>query len=141
MAHHDPEFLGRGWSFPPTFSRASARVEMVSGAEDIHQSLWILLSTSVGERIMIPGYGCALTPLLFEEISVTFLTDLRDMVTAAIRDWEPRIAVNHIDAEVDPLEAGLVRVSIDYTIRKTNTRNNLVYPFYLHEATIAPPAP
>ena len=141
MRHDDPEFLGRGWSFPPTFSRASAAVEMVGGAEDIRQSLWILLSTMVGERIMVPAFGCALMPLVFREMSVTFLTEVQEMVRVAIRDWEPRITVDTLTAEPDPYKPGLVIVNIDYTIRKTNTRSNLVYPFYLHEATIAPPVP
>jgi uncharacterized protein len=137
----DPTFLGRGWSFPPTFTRAGAGVEMVSGAEDIRQSLRILLSTSMGERVMVHSFGCDLTPFLFEEITVTFLTNLREAVRGAIRDWEPRIKVDQIVAEADPHDPGLVLVGIDYTIRATNTRNNLVFPFYLHEATIAQPAP
>ena len=141
MRGDDPEFLGRGWSFPPTFSRAAAAVEMVGGAEDIRQSLFILFSTMIGERVMVPAFGCALMPLVFREISVTFLTEVQERVRVAIRDWEPRITVNALIAEADPHEPGLVIVNVDYTIRKTNTRSNLVYPFYLHEATIAPPAP
>lgn len=141
MRRGDPTFLGRGWSFPPTFTRERAGVEMVSGAEDIRQSLRILLSTSLRERVMVPSFGCNLTPFLFDEITVTFLTNLREAVRVAIRDWEPRIRVENIDADADAHEPGLVLVSIDYTIRATNTRNNLVFPFYLHEATIPQPAP
>jgi phage baseplate assembly protein W len=64
----DQSFLGRGWSFPPAFSRSGAEVEMVSGAEDIRQSLGILLSTRLGERLMQDEFGCDLQHVLFEEI-------------------------------------------------------------------------
>jgi len=141
MRHDDPAFLGRGWSFPPSFSRSSASVDMVSGAEDIRQSLWILLSTSIGERIMVPGFGCSLTPMVFDGVTVTFLTKLQDVVRTAILDWEPRITVNDVLAVDDRAEPGLVRLTVEYTIRATNARSNLVYPFYLREATIAPQAP
>jgi uncharacterized protein len=141
MRQDDPAFLGRGWSFPPSFTRGPAGVEMVSGAEDITQSLRILLATSLGERIMVPDYGCALAPLLFGEVTVSYLTELQELVRVAIRDWEPRITLVSVTAVADAEEPGLVRVSVDYTIRATNTRSNFVYPFYVHEATIAPPLP
>lgn len=141
MSGDDPSFLGRGWSFPPTFSRGSAAVEMVSSAEDIQQSLLILLSTRIGERVMVADYGCALWSVVFENLTTSLLTRLQDMVERAIIKWEPRIRVDEVHTEVDPVEAGLVHINVVYTIRATNTRNNFVFPFYVHEATIAAPAP
>jgi phage baseplate assembly protein W len=141
MSVADPSFLGRGWSFPPTFARGAVTVEMVSGPEDIHQSLLILLSTRIGERVMVAEYGCALWSVVFENLSTTLLTRIQDMVERAIVKWEPRIRVDDVLTEIDPVEPGLVRIEVVYTIRATNTRSNFVYPFYLHEATIAPPAP
>jgi phage baseplate assembly protein W len=141
MADADPSFLGRGWSFPPTFTRGAAAVDMVSAHEDIQQSLMILLSTRVGERVMVAEYGCALWSAVFENLTMALLTRLQDMVERAIIKWEPRIRVEDVRTEVDPQEAGLVRIDVVYTIRATNTRSNFVYPFYLREATIAPPAP
>ncbi len=61
----DQPFLGTGWSFPPAFTKGGAEVEMVSGAEDIHQSLQILLSTRLGERVMQDEFGCDLHSVLF----------------------------------------------------------------------------
>jgi phage baseplate assembly protein W len=141
MSGEDPSFLGRGWSFPPTFSRGAAAVEMVSSAEDIQQSLRILLSTRIGERVMVADYGCALWSLVFENLTTSLLTRLQDMVERAIVKWEPRIRVDEVHTEVDPVETGLVHINVVYTIRATNTRNNFVFPFYVHEATIAAPAP
>lgn len=142
MAPHadDPAFLGRGWSFPPSFSSSTGQVDMVSGDEDIRQSLRILLSTAVGERVMVPGFGCNLSALLFEQVRVSYLTKLEDVVRSAILDWEPRITVHRIQGTIDPREAGLLHLSIEYTVRRTNTRSNFVFPFYVNEATIAPPA-
>jgi len=141
MSDTDPSFLGRGWSFPPTFARAAAAVEMVSGLEDIQQSLMILLSTRIGERVMVAEYGCALSSMVFENLTTALLTRLHDMVERAIVKWERRIRVDDVLTEIDPVEPGLVRIEVVYTIRATNTRSNFVYPFYVHEATIAPPAP
>jgi phage baseplate assembly protein W len=141
MAGGDPSFLGRGWSFPPAFSRGAAAVEMVSGPQDIQQSLQILLSTRPGERVMVAEYGCDLSRFVFENVTTTLLTRIADMVERAIILWEPRIRVDHVTTEVDPAEPALIQIDVAYTVRATNTRSNFVYPFYLREATIAPPAP
>jgi len=130
-------FLGRGWSFPPTFNRqaATATVEMVSDEEDIRQSLHILLSTSPGERIMHPDFGCELNQFLFEEITQGLITSIKDIIADSILYYEPRIEVDDIDITESKDYVGLLLISIDYTIRATNSRFNLVYPFYLNEAS------
>ncbi len=134
-------FLGTGWKFPPEFSKESSGVVLVNGAEDINESLSILLSTSPGERVMVPEFGCALWQMVFEQLDVTAMTEMQEMVSKAILNWEPRITVDSVVVEVDPKVAGLVLIKVAYTIRATNSRSNLVYPFYASEATIAPPAP
>jgi uncharacterized protein len=141
MADSTSQFLGRGWSFPPSFSRGSATTSMVSEAEDIRESLRILLSTAPGERIMVPQYGCALWRMVFESLDATLLTRIQDAVRRAILHWEPRITVDKIDVRADRVVAGLVRIDISYAIRGTNSRSNFVFPFYLREGTIAPPTP
>lgn len=137
----DPEdlIIGTGWSFPPTFSRRSASVEMVTGNRDIRESLWILFSTRLGERIMLPKYGSGLWDMVFQAMTTTLLTRIEESVRTAILYWEPRIEVLAVTANPDASVAGLVSVSIDYEIRNTNARNNLVYPFYLNEGTVAAP--
>ena len=128
-------FLGIGWGFPPTFSKHNRSVNMVSDVEDIQQSLGILLSTSLGERVMNPDYGCALENQVFEPITTTFLTKLKRLVERAITVYEPRIDLNEIDFARTEETEGLVYIGIDYTIRSTNSRLNYVYPFYLKEGT------
>jgi len=128
----DLNFLGRGWSFPPTFQRGLCGVEMLTGKADIESSLEILFSTAIGERVMQPRYGCNLDRLLFEPLNTTLQTYMKDLIETAIVFFEPRIILNHVKLEAIELE-GLVNIEIDYTVAATNTRHNFVYPFYLNE--------
>jgi len=128
-------FLGTGWSFPPSFNPISKGVAMLSDEEDIQSSLEILLGTRLGERVMQPTYGCNLDELLFEPINTSFKTYITDMVRTAILYHEPRITLDKLDlSESNELE-GLILMSLDYTVRATNSRLNFVYPFYKNEGS------
>jgi phage baseplate assembly protein W len=101
--------------------------EMVSDFEDIEQSLRILFATHPGERVMQPAYGCGLRSLVFEDASEHLLTEIKDMLRRAILFFEPRIDVLKVEAQlVDPL-GGHVSISLDYRVRTTNTRHNMVH--------------
>jgi len=130
----DQSFLGRGWTFPPTFSRGGADVEMVSGPDDIQQSLQILLATAPGQRVMQELFGCDLEGVLFEQVDQSFINTVTGMVSNAILDYEPRIDLNKLTVSESEQSDGLLLISIDYTVRSTNSRYNMVYPFYLKEA-------
>src|SRR5450631_1183843 len=123
-------FLGTGWGFPPTFSKITAQVGMLSDEPDIHSSLEILLSTRQGERILRPDYGCNLDELVFEPLTTTFKTYIKDLIGTAILYYEPRITVNKIELDDTGEVEGRILISIDYTVRSTNSRFNFVYPFY-----------
>lgn len=127
-------FLGRGWGFPVTFRRGSNSIDMLEGEKDIQSSLEILLATSLGERVMQPGYGCNLDKLIFEPLDTTFSTFITDQIRTAILFNEPRVVLDNIDYIVDT-NGGRIDISVDYTIVATNSRANLVYPFYFNEAT------
>ena len=130
-------YLGKGWSFPPTFDKDLKSVVMVSGEVDIDQSLEILLSTSLGERVMQPDYGCNLKDYQFESVDNALLGFLKDLVERAILFYEPRIKLQKVDiteAESFELLEGVLRISVDYNIAGSNTRYNYVYDFYLREA-------
>jgi len=134
MSNRD-SFLGSGWSFPPGFASAGSDVHTVSGVADIEQSLAILLSTRRGERVMQDEFGCELSEFLFGEISQGLIGRLRDLIADAILHHEPRITLNGIEVTESGAEDGLLSIAIDYTVRATNSRYNMVYPFYLNEAT------
>lgn len=128
-------FLGTGWSFPPEFRIDQKDAKMISDEEDIESSLNILLSTRLGERVMVPEYGCNLDELLFEGLTRTLITYVVELIKTAILYHEPRIDVLKIDiSETDPLEGKLI-IEIDYKIRATNSRKNMVFPFYKEEGT------
>lgn len=131
----EQSFLGRGWAFPPRFRKVTRDAIMVTGEEDIHESLHILLSTHPGERIMNPAFGCNLRQFVHEEISQTLFTRIKNAITMAILNFEARITIKDILFEYDNDAEGIIYITIDYVIRQTNSRHNMVYPFYLLEGT------
>ncbi|MCC6371539.1 MAG: GPW/gp25 family protein [Bacteroidia bacterium] len=131
-------FLGRGWSFPPSFVKESNIVEMAEAEQDIRNSLFILLSTTVGERIMQPEYGSQIHKLVFEPIDTTFSTFMTEQIRTAVLYFEPRITLENIEYIHDNFNSK-VDLKLNYSINGTNKRNNLVYPFYINEATDTQP--
>lgn len=126
--------LGRGWSFPVRFSDGSYTVELSEEEKDIRESLIILLKTSLGERVMRPDYGANMEDMLFETINVTTATIITNRLKRAILFHEPRVKANNIDLVPD-FANGMMEVTVEYTITATNTRTNLVFPYYLDEGT------
>jgi len=127
----NPQFLGKGWSFPVTFGNQGRSVGMAQADDDIRQSLDILLSTSLGERVMWPGFGWKRDALMFEPLSTSFGAYLAREIENAILFYESRIELNRVDFETATDQSGVILIRLDYTVRATNTRTNLVYPFYL----------
>ena len=137
MSNNNPykSFLGTGWSFPPEFNKDAAQVRMSSDEQDIEESLHILLSTRLGERIMRPDFGCDLSNMVFEPLNITVKTYISNLVETAILYFEPRILLNSVDMATDSNNEGLVKIIVDYTISATNSRRNFVYPFYINEGS------
>jgi hypothetical protein len=131
----DTLFLGTGWGFPTTFIKTYGTIGMVSGEEDIRQSLEILLGTTLGERILHPDFGCNLDRYLFAPMTTTMKTIVKDLVETAILRHEPRIDLLKVTIDLEKELEGVYLIEIDYKIRSTNSRSNYVYPFYLEEGT------
>ena len=117
MADPLKSFLGTGWGFPPTFLRLTASVVMASDDRDIQESLRILFSTSRGERIMVPDYGCDLWGMVFQSVTTTLQTEIAERVRQAILNWEPRIEVISVEVQPDATADGVILVQVDYVIR------------------------
>jgi len=126
-------FLGTGWSFPPKFVPEVGGVLMTSDEADIEASLRILLSTGTGERDFQPKYGLNLHEMLFESLSTTATTFLKDRIKTAILIFEPRINLLRLHLDTTSQYEGRISIEVDYEVRATNSRYNLVYPFYLHD--------
>ncbi|MEM6724968.1 MAG: GPW/gp25 family protein [Bacteroidota bacterium] len=135
MFNEDKTFLGRGWSFPPIFDEKTTSIRMVEEEEDISQSILLLLSTRPGERIMQPDYGCELHNLVFDKINADLVGKIEDFIATSILYYEPRVTLENV--EVDPSDElnGLLNINLQYLIRKTNVRTNIVYPYYFIEGT------
>lgn len=131
----DKSFLGIGWAFPPEFNKTSKEVKIVSEDNDIKESLYILMSTSPGERTMQPTYGCELRSIVFEVLTESTITEIKDIIERAILFFEPRIDLNFIDIDTEESGQGILNILVDYTVRATNSRSNMVYPFYFQEGT------
>jgi len=129
------EFIGKGWKFPVEFRRSNKGVTMLSGEELIQNSLDVLFSTSMGERIMQHDYGSELDQFVFENLSRSTITYMQALISDAILFNEPRIVVNEIEIDSQIKDRSYIEIKIDYTVSATNNRYNYVYPFYLKEGT------
>jgi uncharacterized protein len=121
-------FLGSGWSFPPRF--IGGVVAMSSEEVDIHESLVLLFGTVAGERQFEPKYGLDMHELMFEPMSTTMRTLLLDRVRTAVLIYEARIKVIALSLDSPDLQAGRLELLLEYEVRSTNSRFNLVFPFY-----------
>lgn len=128
-------FLGSGWSFPPRFSENIQGVEMSHNEDDIAESIFILLSTLPGERLMNPEYGCDLHSQVFQNINNTTKTVIEDLIATAILYFEPRVRLIAVKVDDTGQLGGKVNVNITYEVKGVNSRRNMVYPFYLAEGT------
>jgi phage baseplate assembly protein W len=128
----EPDFLGTGWAFPVRISSRGS-IEFASGGQDVEQAIRIIISTPVGERRMRPTFGCAVHDLTFATNDPTTHGLIRYHVLQALTQWEPRIELGEDDihVSVDEAEPSRVLIEIQYRLRATNERRNLVYPFYL----------
>lgn len=124
------EFLGTGWRFPILPDEAG-RLGYAVGEESIEHCLRVLLLTGRGERVMQPELGTRAPELVFAPGSVQNLRDLENSIAEAVRTHEPRVELDEVRAEADPADESRVTVSVVYRIRRSNTKANLVFPFYV----------
>lgn len=129
------DFLGKGWAFPLDFSNDNC-VKISEKAKNIQESLYLLLRTYPGERLMHPDFGCRLRDYSFKIFDSTVATQIKNSVQSAILRFEPRVNIDSIDVEKDDTsEISCIRITVNYTVRSTNTKHNFVYPFYINEGT------
>jgi uncharacterized protein len=130
----DPKsYLGCGWGFPVRLHEKEGTIRLSEYERDVQESIWIILSTAKGERVMRPDFGCGIHDLVFEVINTTTLAEIEVRVEEALATFEPRIDVTKVSALSGNGVDGQLRISMDYVIRGTNNQLNLVYPFYIKE--------
>ncbi len=129
-ARPSADFVGRGLAFPLRVD-AQGRLALTMGGDDMDESLRLVISTAPGERPMRPRFGCAIWELLYAPINHTTLGEMAYAVRVALAEWEPRVMVEDVRTYPAPGADGTVLIEIDYRIRSTNDRRNLVHPFYV----------
>ena len=126
------DFLGVGWAFPVA-PAVAGEVAMAAHEQSIRESVWIILGTAPGERVMRPDFGCGIADLVFSPGSATTAGLVAEEVRRALIRWEPRVDLLDVAAAQDPRDPATLAVEISYRVRATNTVFNLVYPFYLEQ--------
>jgi phage baseplate assembly protein W len=124
-------FLGSGWAFPVGVDGAGAVKMATDGDDAVRQSIWTILSTAPGERVMRPDFGCGIHDYVFGVNDTATATAISREVRSALTVWEPRIELLDVFATPDPADRHRLLIEINYRLRSTNSRFNLVYPFYL----------
>jgi uncharacterized protein len=127
-------FLGVGWAFPVGVGPDGA-IKEAAYDDDIRQAILIILMTSPGERVMRPDFGAGLSDFVFEPVSTALIEQVKDRVQKALVTWEPRIEVMAVDVTTDPAQRNCLLIDMTYQVRATNTRQNLVFPFFLEEGS------
>lgn len=131
----DSSFLGAGWSFPPTFELGTYQLNMTHKENNINQSIRVILNTAQGERSLMPLFGSPLRNYLFKTFDAALQQEIIDVVKSTLLNYEPRITVDEVTLEILNEERTSVAIHIAYTIKKTNSRHNHVFPFIQNEAT------
>lgn len=124
------EIIGRGWAFPPQIGQQGG-MALTSERNEIDQAIYIILTTSPGQRVMRPGFGCRLQELIFSPNNSLTATQARRFVEEALGMWEPRITVTRVEVRSHPTQDNCLLIEIDYEIKPTHDRRSLVHPFYL----------
>jgi phage baseplate assembly protein W len=127
-------FLGQGWKYPVEIDR-SGGIASSEHDESIRQSIFIVLGTAPGERVMRPHFGCEIHELLFAPNNVNTAGLAAHYCIEALTKWEARIDEVEAHAEPSADDANRLDIHIKYRVRATNSPRNLVYPFYLRRSS------
>lgn len=125
------DIIGVGWKFPIRVN-AKGGLSYSNGPDRIQDAIWIVLATALGERVMREDFGAGVNDYVFQSNSDLVRAQLASAVNAALTKWEPRIKLVGVTVQAGT-EPSQVLIVIDYQIRSTNERSNLVYPLYLQE--------
>ena len=135
MAERGLEFLGVGWKYPVQLE--DGEIALSRYEEDVREAIWIILGTAPGERVMRPDFGCGIHEYVFAPNNTRTTGLVCFQVREALIRWEPRIDLEDVQVWADPRDPTLLHISIDYRVRATDSRFNLVYPFYLRRGEAA----
>ena len=126
------DFLGTGWAFPVGVD-ANGNIALAAYEVDVRQAIQVILGTCIGERVMRPTFGGGLESSVFESMSTTVLGRIQSTVFQSLVTNEQRIQVLNVNVSQSTGDPGTLLININYKVRATNTKFNLVFPFYLQQ--------
>jgi hypothetical protein len=130
-ANQQRDYIGAGFAFPLRVN-VQGSVQLTSAEPNIEESIWIILGTSLGERVYRPNFGSRLSELVFEPMNIQTLLLIRLYVEEALEMWEPRIVLKEVRTDPDPVR-GRIDIEIIYQPKGRPDARSLVYPFYLSQ--------
>lgn len=122
------KWVGNGIQVPNTFNKLSGKININSGLDRIRQSIFMILSTSPGERLFLPEFGCDLYKLVFEPNDLILKDLLKISIQKALSLWEPRITVISVVPDTN-YDTNIVPITITFKVKSLNIVDNYVYPF------------
>jgi len=126
---HNP-IIGRGWYFPPRLDERGT-VALTTDEDEIEQAIRIILTTTPGQRVMRPEFGCRIHELVFAPNNAVTAGMAERYVMEALGRWEPRVIVQNINTEADPDDPARLVIHIEYRVAAKHNSRSLVFPFYL----------
>ncbi|MBV8928425.1 MAG: GPW/gp25 family protein [Mycobacteriaceae bacterium] len=126
----DVSFIGRGISWPMGVDHTGS-LRMSEGPADLDRSIRVVIATAPGERVMRPEFGCRVWDMLFEPVTANLLGQMAQAVRDALAQWEPRATIEDVVVHQDDDDHALVHIGVQYVVKATNDKRNLVYPFYV----------
>lgn len=128
-------FLGTGWRFPVRVA-PDGGLALSSAEQLVAESIWLVLSTAPGERVMNAEFGCGIHTLVFAGNNAATQAAVAHHVRDALTNFEPRIEILDVRVNAAGDLDNVLMIAIDYRLRDNNTMHNLVYPFYIGEGEI-----
>ncbi len=134
----DERFLGTGCKFPVEIDPATGRFMTVSGNRSVKESIYLILMTQRTERLVRPSFGSDIMGFTFMDTGTTMMSILKRDITQTIMEQEPRVADVNVTTEYSDRQ-GVIYINLDYYVRETNSRDNMVFPFYLNSDRVEEP--
>ena len=124
------DFIGRGWAFPIR-TDTNGGIALVGREREIAEAIRLIVSTTPGERPMRPEFGCRIHDFVFAPADSMTAAAISEEVTRAVTMWEHRVDVEAVDVLQAPDDQTVFYIDIHYRLKATNSRYNLVFPFYV----------
>ena len=124
----DVDYLGKGISLDFGVD-SNGGISFSSYEKSVEESIDIILSTFIGERVYNYKFGCRIHELMFEPNNVRTQALAARYVEEALENFEHRINILSVEAYSEDEKS--LNINITYALVESNKEYNLVYPFYL----------